>query len=187
MSRLRKIFIVISVLGVGICAAIPFYRNGDTTSSASKQSLGAEVPWRGNGNVRLQVKSANADRSEAAQLSDHGARAGADVVKTPAPAIDVKLAPVSEPGKGGSMDQPQPDVNKTRSDSHLVPEIRITHIVEDGDTLADLAEHYLGDPARYLEIFRANPQLQSPTELPINMKLEIPIGLENGSQPGENE
>ena len=85
------------------------------------------------------------------------------------------------------MGQPQPDVNKTRSDSHLVPEIRITHIVVDGDTLADLAGRYLGDPARYLEIFRANPQLQSPTELPINMKLVVPIGLENGSQPGENE
>ena len=49
MSRLRKIFFAISIFGVGICAAIPFYRNGDTTSSASKQRPGAEVPWRGNG------------------------------------------------------------------------------------------------------------------------------------------
>lgn len=52
---------------------------------------------------------------------------------------------------------------------------RRRHTIVDGDTLVDLAERYLGDADRYLEIYRANRDvLPSPEVLPIGAELEIP-------------
>jgi hypothetical protein len=52
-----------------------------------------------------------------------------------------------------------------------------THIVVDGDTLTDIAEHYLGSGKRYNEIFAANRDLlQHPDLLPIGARLRIPAG-----------
>ena len=50
-----------------------------------------------------------------------------------------------------------------------------THTVVDGDTLAALAEHYLGSPNRALDIYNANRfLLPSPDVLPIGVELRIP-------------
>lgn len=50
-----------------------------------------------------------------------------------------------------------------------------THQIVDGDTLGDLAERYLGDAGRYLEIYQANRDvLPSPQVLPIGVELKIP-------------
>ena len=50
-----------------------------------------------------------------------------------------------------------------------------THRLEDGDTLEDLAEHYLGDADRAMEIFEANRNvLSSPDVLPIGVEIEMP-------------
>jgi nucleoid-associated protein YgaU len=50
-----------------------------------------------------------------------------------------------------------------------------THTVVDGDTLAALAERYLGSPSRALEIYNANRfLLPSPDVLPIGAELKIP-------------
>jgi nucleoid-associated protein YgaU len=49
------------------------------------------------------------------------------------------------------------------------------HKIADGDTLAGLAERYLGSRDRYLEIFEANRDvLSSPELLPIGVTLKIP-------------
>ena len=50
-----------------------------------------------------------------------------------------------------------------------------THQIVDGDTLRGLAQRYLGDADRYLEIYRANGDLlPSPEVLPIGAELKIP-------------
>lgn len=50
-----------------------------------------------------------------------------------------------------------------------------THIVTDGDTLARLAERYLGDSARAQEIYNLNTdRLDSPELLPIGVVLRVP-------------
>ncbi len=50
-----------------------------------------------------------------------------------------------------------------------------THKIVDGDTLRGLAERYLGDADRYLEIYEANAEvLPSPEVLPIGVELKIP-------------
>jgi nucleoid-associated protein YgaU len=50
-----------------------------------------------------------------------------------------------------------------------------THRIVDGDTLAALAQRYLGSPARAREIFDANRNvLSDPELLPIGAELKIP-------------
>jgi hypothetical protein len=59
-----------------------------------------------------------------------------------------------------------------------------THIVVDGDTLTDIAEHYLGSGKRYNEIFAANRDLlQHPDLLPIGARLRIPAGNVAAASP----
>ncbi len=56
-----------------------------------------------------------------------------------------------------------------------------THKIVDGDTLADLAERYLGDADRYLEIYEANRDLlPSPGVLPIGVEIRMPARGEAG-------
>ena len=56
-----------------------------------------------------------------------------------------------------------------------------THKIVDGDTLADLAERYLGDADRSLEIYEANRDLlPSPGVLPIGVEIRMPTRGEPG-------
>ncbi len=53
--------------------------------------------------------------------------------------------------------------------------IERTHEVCDGDTLEGLALHYLGDRARWREIYQVNrDRIQQPEPLPLGAKLVIP-------------
>ena len=55
------------------------------------------------------------------------------------------------------------------------PDVPVTHVIRDGDTLVLLAERYLKDRNRYLEIFELNRDvLASPDLLPIGKKIELP-------------
>jgi len=60
-----------------------------------------------------------------------------------------------------------------------------THKIVDGDTLGGLAERYLGNADRFLEIYEANRDLlPSPEVLPIGVELRIPPGrIEAASTP----
>ena len=56
------------------------------------------------------------------------------------------------------------------------PARKITHRIVDGDSLADLAERYLGSASRASEIFDANRDvLISPQLLPIGAELKMPV------------
>ncbi|HWW84477.1 MAG TPA: LysM peptidoglycan-binding domain-containing protein [Vicinamibacterales bacterium] len=49
------------------------------------------------------------------------------------------------------------------------------HTVASGDTLSKLAKAYLGDPARYMDIFNANTTvLSNPDMIKVGQKLTIP-------------
>lgn len=53
----------------------------------------------------------------------------------------------------------------------------IVHVVQNGDTLEKLAERYLDDAGRALEIFDLNRDvLENPHLLPIHAELRIPVG-----------
>jgi nucleoid-associated protein YgaU len=54
--------------------------------------------------------------------------------------------------------------------------IERTHIVHSGDSLERLAQRYLGDEARAIEIFDLNRQvLENPHILPLGTELKIPL------------
>ena len=63
--------------------------------------------------------------------------------------------------------------HRVERDSFLRPPLK--HIVRDGDTLISLAEKYLGDPQRYIEIVDANRgRISQSSLLPIGMEIVIP-------------
>lgn len=49
-----------------------------------------------------------------------------------------------------------------------------THVVVAGDNLWELAEQYLGNGERFMEIAEANPSLRNPNRLHIGDELTIP-------------
>lgn len=55
-------------------------------------------------------------------------------------------------------------------------ETAVTHIVQEGDTLFDLSEHYLDDPLLWPELGRANG-LTDPYRVPLGTRMEIPLEL----------
>lgn len=62
----------------------------------------------------------------------------------------------------------------------IPPVTELTHTVASGDTLGKIAKQYLGNAARYTEIFEANrDQLSNPDAISVGQKLVIPV-----SQPG---
>jgi phage tail protein X len=69
---------------------------------------------------------------------------------------------------GVSMDMMLPVTTSAEDEAH-------THTVVDGDTLAALAERYLGSSARAEEIYQANRDvLRDPKLLPIGVELKLP-------------
>ena len=50
-----------------------------------------------------------------------------------------------------------------------------SHTVKSGDTLSKLAQHFLGAPNRYMDIFNANKdQLSNPDMIKVGQRLKIP-------------
>ncbi|MBN1908497.1 MAG: hypothetical protein JW818_02050 [Pirellulales bacterium] len=88
--------------------------------------------------------------------------------------LDADCLPPSLPVAYPSENAPAASPIVSNHASQAEPVQRIHRIV-DGDTLPALAEHYLGDRARYLEIFRANRDvLDDPELLPRGVDLKIP-------------
>lgn len=62
--------------------------------------------------------------------------------------------------------------------------IERTHIVHRGDSLERLAQRYLGDEARAIEIFDLNRQvLENPHILPLGTELKIPLHASDADVP----
>lgn len=71
--------------------------------------------------------------------------------------------------------------------NHEDPGGQRIHRIVDGDTLPDLAERYLGDKSRALEIFEANRHiLPSPEILPIGHEIMIPGAVRPASVTTES-
>lgn len=62
--------------------------------------------------------------------------------------------------------------------------IERTYIVQDGDSLERLAQRYLGDEGRAIEIFDLNRQvLENPHILPLGTELKIPLRADDSDAP----
>ncbi len=81
---------------------------------------------------------------------------------------------------------PQPPVETTDA-------AEVVHVVQRGDTLSSIADHYLGDPTRYPELFEANGdrvqpdgrRLTDPDLIVVGWNLAIPTAQESATEePG---
>jgi nucleoid-associated protein YgaU len=92
------------------------------------------------------------------------------------PPIAAAPGPASLPAVDSpSLPRPEPLVRATAGRPAAPPRPSRQHRIVDGDTLPRLADYYLGDERRYLEIFQANRHLLvQPDLLPLGERLWIP-------------
>lgn len=203
MTRSKKLVTVALLLAVGIALAWPFRKTGEPNSQSpaatspapvartalpdeSRDSTGpAAVASRPHVVAKMastterpaeqdaSEKSGSFDLANHPALSNPLAAAAKQPVTPAVPPVlqrDVPVqnpAPTSRPAYATAADS-------SRSYEELPDEV--LHVVENGDTLEKLADRYLDDASRALEIFDLNrDRLTNPHLLPIEAKLRIPV------------
>ena len=94
----------------------------------------------------------------------------------PAPIADEFGAQMDRrPTRSDTSDARVPSqTSEASSRSTASPQMRL-HTISDGDTLPDLADRYLGDRQRYLELFELNRNvLPHPDILPLGTTIQVP-------------
>jgi len=183
MDRGVKIVVACCVLGAGIAGAMlfrhpsppPVPRRLETPDGlVLRQETDAEVappPASDRLTARIGPSAPVASRSPRSTRSSSDSIPPSPGEPPPPPSMAKSYPPLRErlipfadrfPGTEGLQSE--------RADGR-----RRTHKIADGDTLADLAERYLGDAGRSLEIYEANRELlPSPGVLPIGVEIRIP-------------
>ncbi len=189
MSRLRKLLTVGLILGLGVGLAWPFRTTAPHAGSShledARQPSGlvtAAVQHsqskQANDPLARHVVAKMASTAESPPVSTGASRepnvASFDLANHPA-AIDRSgesaASPVTSmaPSAYATTEQGL----ATEGDEDSPAEVR--HVVRNTDTLEKLAERYLGDGSRALEIFDLNrDKLDNPHLLPIGAELRIP-------------
>lgn len=194
MSRQRlKILAAGAILVAGFSVAILFFRQVRQTPVADSAASIENVPLRQSFNPSVEEEGATPHLSGRIEPITASA--------TPAPAT-VSPTPAVEPNATTPLATHPPQV-PDRYQSFLPgptdpfesaverkgplrsggaqPRYR-RHVIRDGDTLAGLAERYLGDPSRQSEILSLNREaLRASDVLPIGTVLRIPPAAAPGS------
>jgi len=159
MDQRLRVAVALAVLAAGVALALVFGRPG-RREDAPRPSGGGQLVLR----KPIAVPAAPATL---------GPSQGPVAIKPPdtdAPSSDpVPLRLSGDPAAtsrwGVSLGTPLPDGGHPAE----------THKIVDGDTLAALAERYLGSASRAMEIYEANRGvLASPQLLPIGVELKLP-------------
>jgi nucleoid-associated protein YgaU len=177
MDPAVKTALAFCVLLAGICAAMLFRRDpggAPTASNAAElllirqqtAALSSGLPLNQSGRSPAWQSPTGASASSRAATvltpSDH---------REPPPQLADSYPQVDRPASsrwGKSMEMVLPMATPTDEATRL-------HKIVDGDTLAALAERYLGSADRAREIFEANRSvLTDPELLPIGVELTIP-------------
>lgn len=177
MDRGLKIALASAVLLGGMAMAFMFRGQSTDTADPAGSSRRAmrleklELPLAGR---RSATHPAQPDKRSSSAPGASGSQPAATILTTLAP---------SEPPPVLARDYPRsPDSSRWGTPigfglprANSVRASQRTHRLEDGDTLEELAEHYLGDADRAMEIFEANRNvLSSPDVLPIGVEVKIP-------------
>ena len=192
VSRAKKIMLVGLVLALGAGLAWPFRKSASDylpeDESFTKENQQEVAPA-----VSVDARTVNPKHTVAQMTStaDHSP-------KTPDPSeFDLESHPVivqqesrhprrevvshppppSDAARAGRREaRPVYDTSPPDRTSEAAWPEEIVHIVRNGDTLEKLAERYLGDAGRALELFDLNrEQLTNPHLLPIGAELRIPV------------
>ncbi len=198
MNRSRKLLIAGTILTLGFAFSWPFRHtqdtlkpaaeipedtlravNGDpithdpTIQSAPQVSIPL-APEHVSARMASTIESTQLDSSdqihESFDLANHPAMKGAAES-----ANNEEPSPVDNtPTKNSKPAYSIAEQGKATTSHEDWPQ-EVLHVVRNGDTLEGLAERYLGDPGRGLEIFDLNrDQLSNPYLLPIGVELRIP-------------
>lgn len=198
MTRKRKLFTVGAILAAGLVLAWPFRKTGtDTEPAAPVVSPPADTLRASNGDPIAMLQTATPEAevpvapAQVAALTASTGPAGDmpkiprklesfDLANHPALAVTPSL-PTSdrltpEVDTASPATQPAYSTNPTTSKVSVEEwPAELVHVVANGDTLEKLAERYLNDAGRALEIFDLNrDQLSNPHLLPIGVELRVP-------------
>ncbi len=186
MSRAKKLLIVSFVLALGVGLAWPFRRSATELAPAKQNdvpgaivSLGAvdssPAPGR---RVVAKVASTAENASTVPLQTGFDLENHAALVSQPSDLPSPKTVATGESRAARPANSSNPAYSTNRvalADNAAWPE-EIVHVVHNGDTLEKLAERYLGDVGRALELFDLNrDQLANPHLLPIGAELRIPV------------
>ena len=196
MSRVKKLLLVSFVLAVGIGLAWPFRKGANQklvpplpespTTGDQQETLSADkfVPGGQRKQVVAQMASTAGTDTGTFDIENHPAIANHSESSRPTTtqsSSPADLSPVT-PDVPPSASDSRPAFATSEpigSDQAQWPE-EVVHVVKNGDTLEKLAEHYLEDAGRALELFDLNrDQLTNPHLLPIGAELRIPIPRRN--------
>lgn len=171
VPRKPKLIAAAAVLAVGLGLAWP-WRRGETMPTAA---LPMATPSTSFGSVPPpQATSAPAAAPHSISVTTIGVSGTplqSDLASAGRPPAS---SPVAEPAAFGTNQRALPAVE---DDEALAasPQER-TYIVQEGDSLERLAQRYLGDEGRAVEIFDLNRQvLDNPHILPIGRELKLPL------------
>lgn len=197
MSRAKKLLIVSLVLALGLGLAWPFrnsaakfvptqprktpvlpiseavtHRPSPAPTVAPSAPTLPTVPRQVPATMTSSTEEAIVDPSEV----------GFDVESHPALAQEQRgessepTTPTNRPADATREARPAyATARSTMADDAAWPE-EVIHVVRNGDTLEKLAQRYLGDAGRALELFDLNrEQLTNPHLLPIGAELRIPV------------
>ena len=168
VPRTPKLIAAAAVLALGFALAWPWRRDAELPTPARiinppAGSLAAHAPA-----VRPPLPDAiAAERVPASTLASEGGRKSGEFISAARPTAPQSDIGPTPPGPFGAP----PPVSEA---SPLAPQMR-SHIVHEGDTLERIADRYLGDAGRAIEIFDLNRDiLENPHLLRIGAELKIP-------------
>ena len=171
MRFTARIAILIAIAALVVAVAIPFRRVApkEQLSEDDSNALERRIPGRGTAIIAQPLRVPTAATGVAAETT-------ADLPSLP-PSYHRKFSPVGallNPPNDPSDEQPDaPQLLATGVGGSL--DRTVTHKIADGDTLAALAEHHLGDAKRWPELFEQNREvLKNPDLLPIGQVIKIP-------------
>ncbi len=190
MGRMKKLLLAGMVLVVGIVLAWPFRKTGSDSDMASRVAVAELSPSESQPPAKKQhvvAKMAGWSRAEkrespvtsSVDLAGHPAFRGSAPVEPPHVPSTYQPDLTVGVGATGTVGENAPARAGYGDDSTpLRRRNGLLHIVSDGDTLERLAERYLRDSGRALEIFDLNrDRLTNPHLLQIGVELRIPPHL----------
>ena len=191
MSRVKKILVASFVLAVGFGLAWPFRKSADAPSLPAESivippahTAGESFPPVGQEPERKQVAaqmaSTGGSDASAFDLENHPSIAGHPATTEPSQLQTLRTddtSPVT-PELPPSMADARPAYETAPAAEPQPPAWpeEVVHVVQNGDTLEKLADRYLNDEGRAMELFDLNrDQLTNPHLLPIGAELRIPV------------
>lgn len=185
VSRRQKLLAAGVVLGVGLAAAMLFRRGDETPRTAvatavPAKSVTSETPsslavsLEGQFSPQPPVAATTVSSVESVEPSPALPAASPNI----APMIAAEAAPIVPLPEETTVGRPVYVVeNPAEAGSPDTESGYRVHVIHNGDTLERLAERYLADGSRALELFDLNRDvLQNPHLLPLGVELRIPVG-----------